>query len=304
MDNYFSNIPLFKTLREIGIGACGTTRPSSKNFPKELKCKKEDKFEWGAKTGIVVDNSVLAVLWMDNAPVTMLSTIHNITGPDSTVRRSRRCPRLSSKNGKSAREVFNGKARAIIGIPKIIDDYNHFMGGVDISDQLRSYYSSQLKVRRNWMPLFFWLLDTTIVNSYLIYKKNGGIFNHRKFNIELACDLMDSGLMEDGKVTRSQPKLAKTVKTPRRKAIYISKHSNSLPVRRLSNERHLAQFRSRAFCILCRHKAKKVEGKSSDEKAPRGHGSTTTECSTCEVPLCYQVNRNCFLEYHTNNNIE
>ena len=29
MDNYFSTIPLFNHLRQLGIGACGTTRPNA-----------------------------------------------------------------------------------------------------------------------------------------------------------------------------------------------------------------------------------------------------------------------------------
>jgi len=41
-------------------------------------------------------------------------------------------------------------------------------GGVDIADQRRSYYYTQLRVCRNWLPLFFWLLDTTVINSFLL----------------------------------------------------------------------------------------------------------------------------------------
>jgi hypothetical protein len=39
MDNYFTTIPLFDRLRQLGIGACGTTRPnaSKKLFPKSFK---------------------------------------------------------------------------------------------------------------------------------------------------------------------------------------------------------------------------------------------------------------------------
>ena len=50
----------------------------------------------------------------------------------------------------------------------MIDDYNLNMNGVDISDHLRSMYKTQLGVHRNWLCLFFWLLDTTIINSYLL----------------------------------------------------------------------------------------------------------------------------------------
>jgi len=42
------------------------------------------------------------------------------------------------------------------------------MGGVDIADQRRSYYYTQLRTCRNWFPLFFWLLDTAVINCYLL----------------------------------------------------------------------------------------------------------------------------------------
>jgi len=44
------------------------------------------------------------------------------------------------------------------------------MGGVDIADQYCSYYKTQRRETRNWIPLFNWLLDISVVNSYLLYK--------------------------------------------------------------------------------------------------------------------------------------
>lgn len=82
-------------------------------------------------------------------------------------------------------------------IPKIIDDYNHKMNGVDLSDQFRSYYNTQLTVFRMWMPLFFWILDTTIVNSYQIYKAQGGTLSHKEFRINLAWSMATEGIQDD-----------------------------------------------------------------------------------------------------------
>jgi len=48
------------------------------------------------------------------------------------------------------------------------DHYNHYKVGVDVADQYRSYYFTQLKCLRNWPPIFYWLLDTSVINSYLI----------------------------------------------------------------------------------------------------------------------------------------
>jgi len=72
---------------------------------------------------------------------------------------------------KISTHIFGNHTRKKLPIPKIIDDHNYYMGGVDIADQLRSYYLTQQQVRRTWMSLFFWLLDVAAINSYVIYKK-------------------------------------------------------------------------------------------------------------------------------------
>jgi len=92
MDNYFSSINLFSFLREKGIGACGTVRTNTTKFPVILKKEKEKANEWNFLKGVVVDN-VLSILWVDNGPVMMLSTIHNI---NDKVCRERRRPRETS----------------------------------------------------------------------------------------------------------------------------------------------------------------------------------------------------------------
>lgn len=86
MDNYFTSIKLFQYLREKNIGACGTVRKNSANFPQILKVDK--KLDWDTLSGVVVED-VLAILWMDNGPVTMLSTIHQINGNENRIERIR-----------------------------------------------------------------------------------------------------------------------------------------------------------------------------------------------------------------------
>ncbi|PKY44186.1 hypothetical protein RhiirA4_418837 [Rhizophagus irregularis] len=102
-------------------------------------------FEQDTLSGVVVDN-VLAILWMDNGPVTMLSTIHQINGDENRIERVRRRPRKTSTNAAKVRTVFGNASKKSLPIPIVIDDYNHFMGGVDIADQLRGYYNTQLPV--------------------------------------------------------------------------------------------------------------------------------------------------------------
>ena len=80
-----------------------------------------------------------------------------------------------------------------LSIPTCVDDYNQFMGGVDIADQYRSYYTTQIVARRNWLPIFFWILDTALLNSFIIYRKffnskaeDSYPFSHKEFNVEVA----------------------------------------------------------------------------------------------------------------------
>ena len=45
------------------------------------------------------------------------------------------------------------------------------MKGVDLSNQLISYYELNRKTIKWWKRIFFHLLDIAIVNSFIIYKK-------------------------------------------------------------------------------------------------------------------------------------
>jgi len=62
------------------------------------------------------------------------------------------------------------------------------MGGVDIADQLRAYYSTQRISLRSWYPLFFWMLDTAILNAYLVGQQLYGkkdYMEHKEFRASL-----------------------------------------------------------------------------------------------------------------------
>ena len=48
--------------------------------------------------------------------------------------------------------------------------YTQWMRGVDVSDQLRGEYSCQVRSHKWWHRLFFFMIDTTRVNSWIIHK--------------------------------------------------------------------------------------------------------------------------------------
>ena len=173
MDNLFTTPALLRLLRDREIGGVGTVRSNAKNLPREIaiRGKKNTAHNWNELGSIQCENgNVLALVWIDKAPVQMLTIVHVVSHSD-TVDRLRRRPRLTSTNGPRVREVFGSQARKVLAIPRIIDDYNWHMGGVDVADQLRSSFSSHIPSQRTWMPLFFWLLDTSATKSSVINRQ-------------------------------------------------------------------------------------------------------------------------------------
>ncbi len=52
----------------------------------------------------------------------------------------------------------------------MLANYKLYMGGVDRGDQFSSYYLSNHRSTKWWKPIFISLLDTSIMNSFILYK--------------------------------------------------------------------------------------------------------------------------------------
>ena len=93
---------------------------------------------------------------MDKRPVSLLSTIHD----DSVTEIARR-------------SRFSSRGIEMVQKPVMIQEYNKYMGGVDKADQLVTYYGFPHTSKKWWKRVFFHLLDTTIVNAYIMYNQGG-----------------------------------------------------------------------------------------------------------------------------------
>jgi len=166
MDNYFPLHTLLVKLRELGIGACGTAWVNASAFPPNLHDSRKN-IPWNEITGGPADmeGKVLALQWQDNSFVHFLSTIHSL---EDLIISERKKPQISSSSHPAIRRTFGSHESVNVPIPAITKYYNHYKVGVDIADQYRSYYFTQLKCPRYWPPILFWLLDTTVINSYLL----------------------------------------------------------------------------------------------------------------------------------------
>jgi len=75
MDNFYTSSKLFCDLRANGFGACGTLRINRRGLPNDIK----ETVKKGEKKAFQLDNSLLAIKWMDKRVVTALATIHSNT---------------------------------------------------------------------------------------------------------------------------------------------------------------------------------------------------------------------------------
>ena len=222
LDNLFTSVRLLTQLEDDGFGAAGTvrttrtkrevkeaksgTKAQQKELQKEhnrgldpqlsdLKIKHNVQLEWGKLYACLSeDERVLEFAWKDQNVVLFMSTVSN--GRD-TVTRLRRRPTKTATNARTSRAPFQGKDVKELDIPEFIDMYNHFMNGVDVADQLRSYYTTQRTHFKTWKPLWHFLLDTTVTNAYKIAhctperpnSEPWEHFSHKKFRSRLASQL-------------------------------------------------------------------------------------------------------------------
>jgi hypothetical protein len=87
-----------------------------------------------------------------------------------------------------------------------INDYNHHMGGVDIANQLRAGFLTQRRGVKPWRPLFYWLLDTTIINAFRLseHRRKAALGSakdkiqsaHRAFRTALVSELLKDPLQK------------------------------------------------------------------------------------------------------------
>ena len=149
MDNFYTSVKFFENLKETGIYCCGTLR---ENRGGHKKCKSLiNSFSKG--DGILKNNGNINYLcFKDNGVVQMISNIH-------------------SGSFINNQEVNNTEAQNMKQ-NEIIINYNNFMGGVDLMDQILSYYSIDKKSQKWTIKLVFHLLSIVVHNSYILYKKN------------------------------------------------------------------------------------------------------------------------------------
>ena len=75
----------------------------------------------------------------------------------------------------------------------IIHIYNTYMGGVDKDNQLVTYYGFPHFSKKWWKRIFFHMVDTTLVNAYIMYIEStpAHCLSHMDFQLDVARPLIN-----------------------------------------------------------------------------------------------------------------
>ncbi|XP_026158718.1 activating transcription factor 7-interacting protein 1 isoform X2 [Mastacembelus armatus] len=173
MDNFYTSPKLLTDLFALKFGACGTYRDNRKDCPQNAANSLTNKSVRGSIRWIR-DGHLVFVKWMDTREVSVCSTIHAAYTGDTVQRRVK---------------TQNGWRTKTFPCPAPVTAYNHHMGGVDLSDQLLQYYTTQHKTMKWYRKLFLHFLDIAATNAYIVHKELYGTMSHKEFMEELIAEL-------------------------------------------------------------------------------------------------------------------
>lgn len=202
-DNYYTSLPLMHYMVKEGIWCLGTVQLNrlgkSCKLPKknEVMAKSVPRGSYEENTASVDGVDFSAVSWKDNKQVTLLSTY---VGAEPV--------------GSIERYDKKEKKKVAIKCPKVIKEYNAHMGGVDLMDSFLGRYRIKVKSRKWYMRIFYHLLDLSVINSWILYKKVSAekntnpkeILNLAEYRAELADALCKYGehiVLSRGRPSRS-----------------------------------------------------------------------------------------------------
>ena len=146
-DRYYSSLPLASTLYSLNTSFTGTINKN--RVDRTVDVRGPLHVRYGEVVAYRADH-LLTLAWQaekKKKPVIMLSTTCS-----------------------AAMTVLTPPSRRPVYKPAVVDCYNHFMNGVDIADQHAVYYSFIRKTVKWWRKIVFWLIETSMVNSYILYK--------------------------------------------------------------------------------------------------------------------------------------
>ncbi|CAG4979172.1 unnamed protein product [Parnassius apollo] len=257
MDNWYNQLLLTRYLKSRCTDVLGTISRRRKGIPHAIKDLNPKQLERGVSVGRHCGDIAL-VAWKDVKLVTVLSTYHQ-------------------------HEMVPGRrAGQAVLKPTVVQEYNRYMGGVDLKDQKLSMFLLERKRNRKWyMKVFKRLLNTSLLNAFIIYLRNPiyRMYSHRQFRLKVAEGL----LSRYPRVSRCHPEYRINCNG----LFFVwNRGITSLFIRKLIRGREFKKNRKQLRCVRCTALKKRVV--------------VTVMCKLCQVPLCLGK---CWEDYHTVENL-
>ena len=247
-DNFHTSPNLADYSAQRQMDTAGTLRLNRIGVPKSVKDAKLKKGEATA----AYRKKLIVLKWKDKKDVTILSSIHDAAFINTT-----------SKRGRERIK------------PKAIADYNEHMGGVDLSENLLSHFSTaRNRMKKFYRKIVRHLFDISVLNAFITYKNFGGKMKRIDFIIALG----------EGIIEKNAPNLPMPSTSGGRTA-----RLNAQPSRLIG--RHFFNY-----CPPVQNRERSVRNCAQCRKEDKRKG-TSYWCKECEVALCVVP---CFRNWHTN----
>lgn len=273
-DNWFSSYNALQVLKQKGIAAAGTIRVGRFKKPDLLSdkvfCKKDRGY---CEETVSEDGDVIVTKWLDNRPVVMASNFVGIGEKDQVKRWAK-----------------SSKKYVLVERPEVVRRYNQGMCGVDLLDQLISLYRIYVRSRKWTLRLIFHAVDLAAVNSWLEYRRDAsrlGIPNKKildllHFKLRISNGLIKVGNPVNG-TKRGRPSNSPSPVSRR----FKPNNYEVCPV---------SEIRFDTVGHMPLHNGKTQSGRCKNPGCTTGRSHFV--CSKCEVHLCLNKDRNCFLKFH------
>lgn len=271
-DNYYTSIPLLYQLSKSGILSLGTVRKNripNCPAPTDKELSKADRGKIYEYVCQIDDETPISyVTWKDNKIVSLVSSFTGVH-PLTKIKRY----------DKTKRQYIE------VDCPNLVTEYNRHMGGVDLLDSLIGRYRIKIKSKKWYIRIFYHLIDVTVVNSWLLYKKmckeRGeqamGLADFRVNLGETLCLLGNQGSSSRGRKSDVERKLQE--KKHRSSAAFVPPKE----VRQDKVAHWPTWLEKRQRC-----------------KFPGCKGYTFVMCEKCSAALCFNKDKNCFKQFHVN----
>ncbi|XP_035829688.1 piggyBac transposable element-derived protein 4-like [Aplysia californica] len=261
MDNYYLSPALFQHLAALNTYACGTVRPNRRGLPSVFRLPVNanmSEFQTVAR----VNDRLTAIKYQHKRSVHVLSSIHDPTG-----------------------QVIYKPRRKTAMKPSCILDYCSKMGGVDLMDQVTSYYEISRRSLKWWRKLAFYLMDLCLVNAFQLYLKFSPAqkkLTHAEFRKSIVETLVSEAPSARRPTTQGGKRRA-TTDVPALPRLTERHFSRFIPAAEGSKRSHGARD-----CVVCNLPAASRKGCKRQQ--------TSHWCQDCNAPLCYPE---CFILFHT-----